>query len=110
AGPSAVPAGPGEARRGCLGTERVGGHQVAADARPAESGRASLAGLRAGTGSAQPAKAAGGAGETALIGRDAELERIATALSRAVEERRGRLVLVCGEPAIGKSPPLQAAA
>src|SRR5690606_20090084 len=108
--PIAVDAVPSDARRADLGTEPVEGQQVAAGEGPAESGRASLAGLRAGTGSAQPAKAAGGAGETALIGRDAELERIATALSRAVEERRGRLVLVCGEPGIGKSRLLEAAA
>jgi len=50
------------------------------------------------------------AAESALIGRDAELERIASTFARAVDERRGRLVLVCGEPGIGKSRLLEAAA
>ncbi len=45
-----------------------------------------------------------------LIGRDAELGRIAAALAQVTEQRRGALVLVSGEPGIGKSRLLEAAA
>jgi len=59
---------------------------------------------------AAPTPKAPGTYQTALIGRDAELERISTTLARAIAERRGHLVLVCGEPGIGKSRLLEAAA
>jgi DNA-binding SARP family transcriptional activator/predicted ATPase len=45
-----------------------------------------------------------------LIGRDAEIGRIRAALTRAVEQQRGGQLLVCGEPGIGKSRLLEAAA
>lgn len=45
-----------------------------------------------------------------LIGRDAEIGRIRAALTRAIEQRRGGQVLICGEPGIGKSRLLEAAA
>jgi DNA-binding SARP family transcriptional activator len=38
-----------------------------------------------------------------LFGRDAEVQRIAAALERAVTTRRGGVLLVTGEPGIGKS-------
>ena len=79
-------------------------------ANPAERGPAgSLRGPPQRSSASSPS-ASGSAGDTALIGRDEELERIASALERAVAERRGRLVLVCGEPGIGKSRLLEAAA
>jgi DNA-binding SARP family transcriptional activator/tetratricopeptide (TPR) repeat protein len=43
-----------------------------------------------------------------LVGRDAELERILSALSQSMERRRATLVLLCGEPGIGKSRLLEA--
>ncbi|HEY8507210.1 MAG TPA: AAA family ATPase, partial [Steroidobacteraceae bacterium] len=43
-----------------------------------------------------------------LVGRDAELERIISALSQGIEQRRAALVLLCGEPGIGKSRLLEA--
>lgn len=46
----------------------------------------------------------------ALIGRQTELEALATALDRATRDRQARLVLIRGEPGIGKSRLLQAAA
>jgi DNA-binding SARP family transcriptional activator len=45
-----------------------------------------------------------------LIGRDPEVERISTALTQAIERRCGSLVLISGEPGIGKSRLLEAAA
>jgi len=44
-----------------------------------------------------------------LVGRDAEVEHLATALSHAIEHRRGAFVLVSGEPGIGKTSLLAAA-
>ena len=38
-----------------------------------------------------------------LFGRDAEVQRIAAALDRVVQARRGSVLLVTGEPGIGKS-------
>ncbi|HEX7081599.1 MAG TPA: AAA family ATPase [Gammaproteobacteria bacterium] len=100
------------ALRGEPGARRAAGGAESVEARRASVAehRASVAERRAAAGAPQPPKAPGGAGDTALIGRDEELERIATALARAVAERRGRLVLVCGEPGIGKSRLLEAAA
>lgn len=46
----------------------------------------------------------------ALVGRDAEVARLAGALSAAAGDHRAALVLVRGEPGIGKSRLLQAAA
>jgi DNA-binding SARP family transcriptional activator len=43
-----------------------------------------------------------------LVGRDTEIKQIATALSQCMEERRTTLVLVSGEPGIGKSCLLEA--
>lgn len=37
------------------------------------------------------------------IGRDAEIEIISTTLARVIEERRCRVLVLCGEPGIGKS-------
>src|SRR4030095_7866872 len=45
-----------------------------------------------------------------LIGRDVELERISSALIQTIERRRAILLLVSGEPGIGKSRLLAAAA
>jgi DNA-binding SARP family transcriptional activator/predicted ATPase len=45
-----------------------------------------------------------------MIGRDSELARIAAAMSQVVAERRSHLLLITGEPGIGKSTLLQAAA
>ena len=45
-----------------------------------------------------------------LVGRDAELARLAAALSEVANERRAAVVFVCGEPGIGKSRLLEAAA
>jgi AAA ATPase-like protein/transcriptional activator len=45
-----------------------------------------------------------------LIGRDVEFERITSALAQTIETRRAKLVLVSGEPGIGKSRLLAAAA
>ena len=45
-----------------------------------------------------------------LIGRNTELERISSALMQTVETRRAMLLLVSGEPGIGKSHLLAAAA
>lgn len=44
-----------------------------------------------------------------LIGRGAELGRIATAFAQAVEQERATLLLLTGEPGIGKSTLLEAA-
>jgi len=86
-------------------------------ARPAELGEEPVKGPRAGPAKLRAAAPIAlsptspkDAGDTSLIGRDEELERIASALDRAVAERRGRLVVVCGEPGIGKSRLLEAAA
>lgn len=46
----------------------------------------------------------------ALIGRDAELEQLRSALNQATADRAARLVLIRGEPGIGKSRLLEAAA
>jgi len=43
-----------------------------------------------------------------LFGRDAEVERIAAALERTIASRRGGVLLVTGEPGIGKSRLLEA--
>jgi DNA-binding SARP family transcriptional activator len=51
-----------------------------------------------------------GAGEPRLVGRDAELERLRSAMTAAFETRRCRAVLLVGEPGIGKSRLLEAAA
>src|SRR5690606_2655709 len=59
---------------------------------------------------AQPTKASPSTGDTTLVGRTEELARISSVLADAIAERRGRLVLVCGEPGIGKSRLLEAAA
>lgn len=45
-----------------------------------------------------------------LIGRDHEIERIAKAMTQAFSQRHGALVLICGEPGIGKSCMLEATA
>lgn len=45
-----------------------------------------------------------------LIGRDAEIGRIAAAVTKSFEQRRATIVLVSGEPGIGKSRLLEAAA
>src|SRR5215475_8116086 len=42
------------------------------------------------------------AGQVALVGRDAELERLAAAVA-AARAGRGRIVLIAGEPGIGKT-------
>ncbi|HXS78904.1 MAG TPA: AAA family ATPase [Gammaproteobacteria bacterium] len=82
-------------------------------ARPAptarDGGSAANAGrnLRPGARSAQDSK---GAVEPRLIGRDAELERLRVAMTAAFETRRCRTVLLVGEPGIGKSRLLDAAA
>jgi class 3 adenylate cyclase/tetratricopeptide (TPR) repeat protein len=41
--------------------------------------------------------------EGGLVGRDAELERLRTALERTLRDRQSRLVTIVGEPGIGKS-------
>jgi transcriptional regulator with XRE-family HTH domain/tetratricopeptide (TPR) repeat protein len=41
--------------------------------------------------------------ETPMVGRDAELQRILSILEGAVTARRGRLVLLRGEPGVGKT-------
>jgi len=41
--------------------------------------------------------------QKSLVGRDEETQRLASALSRVVNERRATVVLVHGEPGIGKS-------
>ena len=51
-----------------------------------------------------------GAGELRLVGRDVELEQLRAAMAAAFEQRRCRAVLVVGEPGIGKSRLLDAAA
>ncbi len=48
------------------------------------------------------------AAERPLFGRDAELQQIAAALDRTVTSRRGGVLLVTGEPGIGKSRLLEA--
>jgi DNA-binding SARP family transcriptional activator/energy-coupling factor transporter ATP-binding protein EcfA2 len=48
--------------------------------------------------------------EPQLVGRDAELERLRAAMTAAFEARRCRAVLLVGEPGIGKSRLLEAAA
>jgi DNA-binding SARP family transcriptional activator len=45
-----------------------------------------------------------------VFGRGVEIEHVATALKQAVEQRSSRLVLMSGEPGIGKSRLLEAAA
>ncbi len=45
-----------------------------------------------------------------LIGRDAEIRRIAQAVTESFEQRRAMIVLVSGEPGIGKSRLLETAA
>jgi hypothetical protein len=45
-----------------------------------------------------------------LIGRDMEVERISIFLREALAQRHGKLLLVSGEPGIGKSRLLEAAA
>lgn len=44
------------------------------------------------------------------IGRDAEIDVIATTLSRVIEQRRCCVLVICGEPGIGKSRLLTTAA
>jgi DNA-binding SARP family transcriptional activator len=55
---------------------------------------------------AQPASAA----EQRLVGRDAELERLGAVINATFQQRRCRAVLLLGEPGIGKSRLLDAAA
>src|SRR5688572_11778832 len=50
------------------------------------------------------------AAEPRLIGRDAELDRLRAAMTATFEQRRCRAVLLIGEPGIGKSRLLEAAA
>jgi DNA-binding SARP family transcriptional activator/energy-coupling factor transporter ATP-binding protein EcfA2 len=59
---------------------------------------------------AATARDGGSAAELRLIGRDAELERLRAAMTATFEERRCRAVLLVGEPGIGKSRLLDAAA
>ena len=59
---------------------------------------------------ASVARAAPAAGEPRLVGRDAELERLRAAVAATIEQRRCRAVLLLGEPGIGKSRLLDAAA
>ena len=47
------------------------------------------------------------AGPVALVGRDAELERLGAAAA-AVQAGRGKIALICGEPGIGKTALLAA--
>jgi DNA-binding SARP family transcriptional activator len=59
---------------------------------------------------ANVARAAPAAAETRLVGRDAELDRLRAAVATTIEQRRCRAVLLLGEPGIGKSRLLDAAA
>jgi DNA-binding SARP family transcriptional activator/predicted ATPase len=61
------------------------------------------------TGTLQPAAAVPAAPTGLLIGRDAEIERIAAALRATIEQSAARVILVSGEPGIGKSRLLEAA-
>jgi DNA-binding SARP family transcriptional activator len=54
--------------------------------------------------------AAASVSEPRLVGRDAELEQLRAAMAAAFEQRRCRAVLLVGEPGIGKSRLLEAAA
>jgi DNA-binding SARP family transcriptional activator len=57
---------------------------------------------------ATPAHAA--PAELPLVGRNAELDRLRAAIAATIEQRRCRAVLLLGEPGIGKSRLLEAAA
>jgi len=73
-------------------------------ARPAGASQPAAAGAKVESGSAQSA------GESRLVGRDAELERLRAAMTATFEQRRCRAALLLGEPGIGKSRLLDAAA
>jgi DNA-binding SARP family transcriptional activator len=47
---------------------------------------------------------------SSLVGRETELARIEKSLARCIQQRRATFVLLCGEPGIGKSRLLEAAA
>jgi DNA-binding SARP family transcriptional activator len=76
---------------------------VAATAAPARSAKPAPVG-------ANVANAGPTATEPPLVGRDAELDRLRAAIAATVEQRRCRAVLLLGEPGIGKSRLLDAAA
>jgi DNA-binding SARP family transcriptional activator/predicted ATPase len=82
------------------------GSQAAPAAVPAAVAAARPALTPAVTGVSAPA----GSAEPRLIGRDAELARLSAAIAGAFAERRCRAVLLRGDPGIGKSRLLQAAA
>jgi DNA-binding SARP family transcriptional activator len=89
--------------RGAPGAGNAGSARTA----PAAPTTAAAPATRPSAGVAQDTK---GPPETRLIGRDAELERLRAAMAAAFEERRCRAVLLVGEPGIGKSRLLEAAA
>ena len=83
---------------------------AAAPAAPAPAASAAPADRPARAAPSRPEQPAKAAAEPRLIGRDVELERLRAAMKAAFETRRCRAVLLVGEPGIGKSRLLDAAA
>ncbi len=79
---------------------------VAAAAPAAAPARAARPAL----GPASGARAGSAPDEPPLVGRDAELDRLRAAVAATIEQRRCRAVLLLGDPGIGKSRLLDAAA
>jgi DNA-binding SARP family transcriptional activator len=79
-------------------------------ARPRQSAAAQSATVVPAKTGGERSRPASGPSEPALVGRSSELERLRGAITRACESRRCGAALLLGEPGIGKSRLLEAAA